>query len=106
MNSYKFYYDKSLAYLINEELQYTNSEILATRRAKKRLRMYANLFTRELRKSIITPDSYCLKCNSSENLVLDHIIPIAKGGQNLKENIQVLCRKCNRQKSDKHEAKS
>ena len=45
----------------------------------------------------------CTKCNSQENLEYDHIIPISKGGANTTRNIQLLCEKCNRQKSDKIE---
>lgn len=32
---------------------------------------------------------------------LDHIIPISKGGPHVLENTQLLCRKCNSEKSDK-----
>ncbi len=41
----------------------------------------------------------CLWCDSIENLVLDHIIPVADGGINLKENCQTLCQPCNIWKS-------
>lgn len=41
----------------------------------------------------------CVKCGSQENLEFDHIIPIAKGGGNTTRNIQILCEKCNREKS-------
>ena len=34
-------------------------------------------------------------------LEIDHIIPIAKGGQTVEDNLQTLCWKCNRAKSDK-----
>lgn len=37
----------------------------------------------------------CLKCGSTENLTADHVIPISKGGLNLAENIQILCKHCN-----------
>ncbi len=32
---------------------------------------------------------------------IDHIIPLAKGGQHIESNLQVLCRNCNIAKSDK-----
>lgn len=34
---------------------------------------------------------------------LDHIIPLAKGGDDSFENTQTLCRKCNELKADKLE---
>lgn len=43
----------------------------------------------------------CLICNSTKALHFDHIIPIAKGGSNHAENIQILCQTCNLKKSDK-----
>ena len=43
----------------------------------------------------------CVRCNSNQNIQFDHIIPVAKGGSNTEENIQILCQKCNLEKSDK-----
>ena len=43
----------------------------------------------------------CAQCDSRENLEYDHIIPVSKGGSNTERNIQLLCEKCNREKSAK-----
>ena len=40
-------------------------------------------------------DWTCQKCGATENLSIDHIIPVAKGGGNEDSNLQVLCRSCN-----------
>ena len=42
----------------------------------------------------------CVKCGSREKLEYDHIIPISRGGSNTVRNIELLCEKCNRSKSD------
>lgn len=42
----------------------------------------------------------CIKCGSQERLEFDHVIPVSKGGSNTARNIQILCEKCNREKSD------
>ncbi len=43
----------------------------------------------------------CVRCGAKQDLHFDHIIPVAKGGGNSSENIQILCKTCNLQKSDK-----
>lgn len=45
----------------------------------------------------------CLKCGSIENISMDHVIPLAKGGEHDVNNIQPLCRHCNSVKNAKHE---
>lgn len=45
----------------------------------------------------------CVKFGSRERLEYDHIIPISKGGSNTARNIELLCEKCNRSKSNKIE---
>lgn len=69
-----------------------------------------NKMTKKLREEILLRDNYtCKKCGLSRyvepnlNLHVDHIIPIAKGGKTVKENLQTLCWKCNLSKGDKLE---
>lgn len=66
------------------------------------------LMTSKLRQYIKERDNYtCKMCgNSTHNepnllLEIDHIIPVAKGGCTVEDNLQTLCWKCNRQKSSK-----
>ena len=42
----------------------------------------------------------CAECNSMHYLEFDHIIPVARGGGNSDNNVQLLCRDCNNRKSD------
>ncbi len=66
------------------------------------------LMTPKLRESIKERDHYtCCNCGNSTltepNLLLeiDHIIPVSKGGLTEENNLQTLCWKCNRSKSNK-----
>ncbi|TKT03430.1 HNH endonuclease [Streptomyces lasalocidi] len=44
----------------------------------------------------------CLKCGATEDLQLDHVLPLAKGGRHELANAQVLCGDCNNRKNDKY----
>jgi 5-methylcytosine-specific restriction endonuclease McrA len=97
---YRDYYDKDLDFLIREENKHLPL-YTATKRAKARHRMYANLFCREMKRKLINSQSKCALCGSRNSLVADHITPISKGGKNTDLNIQILCAKCNILKSNK-----
>ena len=66
------------------------------------------LMTKKMREHIKERDKYtCRYCDNSiykePNLLLeiDHIVPIAKGGYTVEDNLQTLCWKCNRAKGSK-----
>lgn len=40
----------------------------------------------------------CVWCKSTENVEYDHVNPVSKGGASTAENLQLLCRGCNRKK--------
>lgn len=65
-----------------------------------------SLMTRELREYIKQRDNYtCQICGKympdEVGLQIDHIIPVSKGGKTVPSNLQVLCSKCNGNKSNK-----
>ena len=45
---------------------------------------------------------FCAFCGTTQELTIDHIIPLAKGGENQVHNLQMLCRTCNIEKADSH----
>lgn len=66
------------------------------------------LMTKKLREYIKNRDNFtCCTCGNSTHtepnllLEIDHIIPISKGGPTTEDNLQTLCWKCNRSKSNK-----
>lgn len=90
----------------------TIAELIKTLESKLTASAFAkeqrNLMTKKLREFIKSRDNFtCCNCGNSTHkepnllLEIDHIIPVAKGGQTVKENLQTLCWKCNRAKSDK-----
>ena len=36
----------------------------------------------------------CEECGTTENLTVDHKVPLASGGGNDETNIRILCRRC------------
>lgn len=53
----------------------------------------------ELRWRVYERDGYaCVRCQSEEDLTLDHIYPWIRGGPDTYENFQTMCRPCNSRK--------
>lgn len=36
----------------------------------------------------------CCYCKTTENLTIDHIVPLSEGGTNIAENLRVMCDNC------------
>jgi 5-methylcytosine-specific restriction endonuclease McrA len=54
-----------------------------------------------LRIQILKRDGHaCTSCGATDDLEIDHILPVKGGGGNDPENLQVLCAPCNRAKRD------
>lgn len=89
---------------ISELIEVLESKLTASAFAKEQ----RILMTKKLRDLIKRRDNFtCCNCGNSTyaepNLLLeiDHIIPVAKGGRTVEENLQTLCWKCNRAKGAK-----
>lgn len=50
------------------------------------------------RRVLPTDNLACVECESPEDLTVDHIVPISRGGGNDANNLRVLCRSCNSRK--------
>lgn len=63
-----------------------------TRPVRRKLSAQASL-------GVFARDGYaCQECGSREELTVDHIVPVVKGGTNATENLRTLCRTCNTSK--------
>ncbi len=74
-----------------------NSLLKRTRRRAK-LSGVISGFTKEEWLEIRDKSPMCSMCGrfvECDNLTIDHIISLSDGGENSKENVQALCRRCN-----------
>lgn len=77
------------------------SHRIVMQRRRARLEGVENTLTKEQIKELFDQQKFCSWCYSEENLSLDHIQPISKGGAHSVNNIMILCRNCNSSKGDK-----
>lgn len=56
----------------------------------------------QLMLALIDRDGYgCKQCGTQDDLTIDHIVPVSKGGSDDPDNLQLLCQNCNSQKGDR-----
>jgi 5-methylcytosine-specific restriction endonuclease McrA len=63
------------------------------KRERATMRKHYQTWYREL---VTQYGEVCLNCGEVDTLVVDHILPIAKGGLSTPDNLQLLCSTCNR----------
>jgi 5-methylcytosine-specific restriction endonuclease McrA len=59
------------------------------------------LSSKELNKIYNSFENKCAYCNSTDNITLDHVIPVSKGGNTTIDNIILACRSCNCKRGNK-----
>jgi hypothetical protein len=65
---------------------------------KVRRRVASIICNKHRSKLLILSNNMCVKCGVSNDLTIDHIIPVKSGGSNKIDNLQILCRSCNSRK--------
>jgi 5-methylcytosine-specific restriction endonuclease McrA len=60
-----------------------------------------NTLTKSEIKELFKQYPFCVYCGEDEDLTLDHIVPVSRGGQNCIGNITIACHRCNSSKNDK-----
>lgn len=100
--SRKSWWDASLA----RDLQraHATAHFIANRAESVSIKTARNMSPRT-RARILERDGFtCRRCGSTSahaRLVVDHIVPIARGGSNDDGNLQTLCEPCNQGKADR-----
>lgn len=90
-------------YQVHDYLDYNPSKAeVEARTALQRRRSEWHTVRLFLSKRVFQRDgSRCQYCGSTEQLTVDHIIPLARGESHHLSNLQTLCRSCNSRKRDR-----
>jgi 5-methylcytosine-specific restriction endonuclease McrA len=79
-------------------------EVRKAQKAKRRallIKLDKHFTAQEWKEILNKYENKCLCCGSTENITVDHIIPLSCGGTNIKDNLQPLCLTCNIRKHTK-----
>lgn len=102
-----YYNEKTFSFA---SIQRFTADAMERERIKKEREMERRLLSSSLRYDILKRDDFkCTICGRSAKdgiqLHVDHILPVAKGGKTVPENLRTLCNDCNLGKSDKYDKK-
>lgn len=73
---------------------------LARHRRRVLLRGQSSFTVEQLNTLLKLQNGHCSYCDSSDELQIDHVVPLSRGGLNIITNIQWLCRFHNQSKHD------
>jgi len=109
LNYRKGYYENNTEYYLGRSNEWRQKNPERTKSIAKNNRARRREDVKHNGKLNVTHDDYlrlykqpCVFCGSDDNIEIDHVIPLVKGGKHSIGNLQALCRKCNRSKSDKY----
>ncbi len=99
------YIKKNGNYNFEELVSYYN-EWLNGGKYKESIKREREIMNSEIRYNVLKRDNYtCKICGATSRdgvkLHVDHIIPVSRGGKTVMSNLQTLCDRCNRGKSNK-----
>ena len=101
----KWFYEKDIESIIDRLNNKSGSYYRDEEIWKSICRVERGKVSNRLRFAIYARDGYrCKKCGArdrGDNLEIDHIIPISKGGKSNPDNLQTLCWKCNKAKGNR-----
>jgi 5-methylcytosine-specific restriction endonuclease McrA len=86
------------------ELTRAIAKVWCHKRRAWKLDRVATLTKREWEQVLKAHNGLCMRCQTSENISMDHIVPLSRGGNHTKENVQPLCRPCNSRKKNRLES--
>lgn len=101
-NQRLYYADVEASRAYYRDLRAKNKDSVAAANRKQRAkRKNAEVFAvskKELNRIYASP---CVFCGATENITLDHVIPLSRGGRHSVGNLQALCFSCNHRKHAK-----
>ena len=74
----------------------------AKRRALKRTTASENINS-YIETMLNNPEKVCRYCEHSDNLTIEHILPLSRGGTHSEDNVDLACKSCNSSKGSKTE---